>query len=75
MGLEKPKAVRDAKLRGDTDALSRMGREGAKRRILNEDLRNTRRKEILEERAAELLKTESVVDGDVLPPEPSTDVI
>lgn len=71
--MDKPKQVKDAQLRADHEALSAMGRKGAESRKLNEDLRKARREEDLRERMAELARTESVEDGEVLPPKPPTD--
>ncbi|HUY62200.1 MAG TPA: hypothetical protein VMV50_00165 [Candidatus Paceibacterota bacterium] len=75
MSNEKPKIVRDAQLRGDSEALSNMGRKGVSRKIQLEDLKKAgeqAERERLEAEQAKLYSTNK--EGDVLPPEsPSTE--
>lgn len=67
--LNKPEEVRRARINGDAEALSAMGKVGAKVAAENRAFREANRNEVLEERIRELAKTEHVdSDGDVLPP-------
>ncbi len=68
--MNKPKAVRDAQVRGESDKLSAMGRKGASHRIQLLDARKADDQAKINERVAEIARTETVVDGNVLPPEP-----
>ena len=64
-GKPKPRAVREAQLKGDHDALRRLGQKGAKIAAIRRELRTERREEDFKG-ADELYR---VVDGEVLPPE------
>ena len=67
MNIEKPKAVRKAQLEDNHDALSRMGKKGASRRVQLEDLRTAEKRRVAANQA-EFYKLSP--DGDVLPPDP-----
>ena len=66
-GKPKPRAVREAQLKGDVAALSRMGQRGAEHAAIKRELRKEKRVEDF--KAAEELYR--IVDGEILPPESS----
>ena len=71
MTHEKQKGVQAAMSYADQNALSRMGRVGARHSAINRALREEERKKRILEATIEKAKTETITpDGDVLPPDP-----
>ncbi len=72
MGERIPKQVANALHYADHDALSRMGKVGAKHAAMNRAFRKEEEEEKLQEAALEQAKLLSLSpDGDVLPPDPN----
>ncbi len=66
MSMEKPRQVKEARLKDNFEALSNMGRKGAKMKALNKKNEEMKVTEHLQQEAS-MLRFE---DGDVLPPDP-----
>ncbi len=64
--MEKPRQVKEARLKDNFEALSNMGRKGAKMKALNKKNEEMKVTEHLQQEAS-MLRFE---DGDVLPPDP-----